>query len=235
MTAYKDLLFGIRDFVNNNVDDVSEWRGTQDASGAQAWFEANYEAAMRGEETSAGGSTAQAAPVKAATASSAPVGGLAAAYNKEVAALLAPLGDLTKALGSEPLTKCVDNFCLIVNWVPKVLAMQQTFKKPTDLQPLFEKYKALVAEVDEIARKDRKVPVQHAGLVNDALALFACHAWEANGGSVDYMKELHDALPFRGNKILKMDKPADTNWVNAFMAVCTAMRDFYVEKWFEIH
>lgn len=234
MTAYKDLLFGIRDFVNNNVDYVSEWRGTQDASGAQAWFEANFEAAMRGEETSAGGSP-QAAPAKAASASSAPAGGLAAAYNKEVVALLAPLGDLTKALGSEPLTKCVDNFCLIVNWIPKVLAMQQNFKKPADIKPLFEKYKALVAEVDDIARKDRKVPVQHAGLVNDALAMFACHAWEANGGSVEYMKELHEALPFRGNKILKMDKEADTNWVNAFMAVCKAMKDFYEEKWLEMH
>lgn len=50
--AYKALLKGISDFVNNNIDTVSSWQGTQD--GAKEWFEANFEAAMRGEETNGG-------------------------------------------------------------------------------------------------------------------------------------------------------------------------------------
>lgn len=148
--------------------------------------------------------------------------------------LLAPLKEATAKLNVEQVTKCINMFGDVVNWIPKIFDLQLRFKKPADMSPLYAQFKVLLADVDNIARKDIKAPPQHTGIVNDAFQMFLFHSMEAEG-SVDYMKELLDQLPFRGNKILKMDKENDTNWVNAFMAVCKAHNAFYKAHWEEAH
>lgn len=51
----------------------------------------------------------------------------------------------------------------------------------------------------------------------------------------EFLKEMHDALPFLGNKIRKLEKESDTKWVEALLAFCKAHFEFVNKNWSAIH
>jgi len=96
--------------------------------------------------------------------------------------------------------------------------------------PLLKLRNANTEEIERVAKKDMKSPPQHMKLVSDAMALFGFQLLQNDDDSKEYFKESHLALPFVGNKILKLEKAADTTWVEKFMALNKAHYDFVVKN-----
>ena len=44
----------------------------------------------------------------------------------------------------------------------------------------------------------------------------------------EFLKEIFGGIPFYGNKVLKLDKPVDTAWYNAYIAVAEAHYKFVI-------
>jgi hypothetical protein len=65
-----------------------------------------------------------------------------------------------------------------------------------------------------VKQKDLKAPPNHIGMVLDSFNLFGAGQMSLDEATAkDYLKEIYESLPFLGNKILKMEKANDTNWV----------------------
>lgn len=57
--------------------------------------------------------------------------------------------------------------------------------------------------------------------------------WYGAGGPgemMDFLKENHSNIFFYGNKILKAKKEVDDNWVNAYTALATTLKDFVLPR-----
>lgn len=86
-----------------------------------------------------------------------------------------------------------------------------------------------------VKQKDFKAPVNHIGIVLDSLNLFAVGLLPADETGKEFVTEIHDTLPFLGNKILKMEKEGDSKWVSAFMEVCKAHHIFILKNFNAVH
>lgn len=73
------------------------------------------------------------------------------------------------------------------------------------------------------------------GVLLDSFTLFGAGLLPADETGKEFLKEMHDALPFLGNKILKMEKASDTKWVHALLVVCKAHFDFISKNYSAIH
>lgn len=71
-----------------------------------------------------------------------------------------------------------------------------------------------------------KAPPNHLGIVIDSMNLFGVALLPQDDSAKEFLKEMHDSLPFLGNKILKLEKEADSKWVTQFLSVCKAHHDF---------
>ena len=56
----------------------------------------------------------------------------------------------------------------------------------------------------------------------DGISLFNWLSFNGGDELKDYMKDMYEAVFFYGNKVLKLDKPLDTAWFNAYKDVCEA-------------
>lgn len=89
--------------------------------------------------------------------------------------------------------------------------------------------------VSLVKQKDFKAPVNHMGVILDSFSLFGAGLLPADETGKEFLKEMHDALPFLGNKILNMKKEGDTKWVESLMAVCKAHFQFINKNFSAIH
>lgn len=109
------------------------------------------------------------------------------------------------------------------------------FKKPANILVLTKLKEELFNACSLVKQKDFKAPPNHIGLVVDSMSLFGAVMLPQDDTAKDYLKEIHESLPFLSNKILKLDKEADTKWVEAFMAVCKAHFAFVHKRYDAIH
>jgi len=94
-----------------------------------------------------------------------------------------------------------------------------------------EIYKA----IEHVKMKDRKSPINHMGIVLDSIGLFGSSTMAPDSSGSDYIGEIYETLPFLGNKILKDNKEADNKWVEAFLDITKAHKNFLKAKWVQVH
>lgn len=68
-----------------------------------------------------------------------------------------------------------------------------------------------------VKQKDMKAPSNHMGIVVDSMNLFGAGLLPQDDSAKEFLKEMHDSLPFLGNKILKLEKEADSKWVTLLL------------------
>jgi hypothetical protein len=76
------------------------------------------------------------------------------------------------------------------------------FKKPEDITFLGKLGTEVWAQTDEVKRKDFKAPPNHIQTIVDGINLFCWMGLNAGDELKDFMKEMYDAVPFYGNKVL---------------------------------
>lgn len=106
------------------------------------------------------------------------------------------------------------------------------FKKPAlvDYQYLRALSTTTFQQIDEVKRKDFKAPPNHLQTLIDGIALMSWQFYEAGDQVRDVMKEYYDGVFFYGNKVLKLDKPLDTAWFEAYKNLFSAHLNFVVDR-----
>lgn len=224
--SFKDLNQAIKAFILSNMREIINWKGKESADSAGAYFDSIHEACMRGELPAGGAGGAQAssatpAPPQA-VAKPPSSSGLAAVYMDQVLSKMKPFLDATEALKIAQVSTGVAQIKELFEENYLILQLQAQHKKPADLMPLIAKRNAHAEACGKVKQKDMKAPQHHMALICDAMNIFGSSMLGNDEDSKEFYKETHNALPFPGNKILKMDKELDTKWVNAFLDICKA-------------
>jgi hypothetical protein len=123
-------------------------------------------------------------------------------------------------------------FIALINEQVSIFTLIGKFKKPAlvDYQFLRALSTATFQQIDEVKRKDFKAPPNHLQTLIDGIALMSWQFYEAGDQVRDVMKEYYDGVFFFGNKVLKLDKPLDTAWFEAYKNILSAHFSFVVER-----
>jgi hypothetical protein len=133
------------------------------------------------------------------------------------------------------VTKAVDQFVGLVEEQCLIYELQAKFAKPTNMLLLTKKKQEFFDALSLVKQKDFKAPVNHMGIILDSFSLFGAGLLPADDTGKEFLKEMHDSLPFLGNKIIKMDKANDTKWVESLLAVCKAHFQFVNKNYDAVH
>jgi hypothetical protein len=231
--SFRDLNQSMMSFVLQHMPQLVAWPGKEDANGAEAFFHSVLEKAMKGEAPSAGGApaqaTPQAAPAKAAPAQAASVASgnaLADRYKAQVMSKMAAVKSAADGLKIAQVSAATDKFLELVSQEQIIFDMQSKFRKPLKFGPLVDKRNKYAEEIGLVKKKDLKAPPHHLQLVLDAFNIFGAMCLQCDDDGKEYYKETHAAIPFPANKILKLDQPNDSIWVNAVLDLCKAHFEF---------
>ena len=122
-------------------------------------------------------------------------------------------------------------FIALINEQVSVLTLMSQFKKPTSILVFLSALStATFQQIDEVKRKDFKAPPNHLQTLIDGIPLMSWYNYEAGDVVRDAMKEFYDAVFFYGNKVLKLDKPLDTAWFEAYKNLFSAHYNFVVSR-----
>ena len=149
--------------------------------------------------------------------------------------LLEALKANTAALNVAQVSKALESFVSLVEEQCLIYELQTKFKKPSNMLILTKKKQEFCDAVSLVKSKDFKAPVNHIGIILDSFSLFGAGLLPADDTGKDFLKEMHEVLPFLGNKILNLNKEADTKWVQSFLAVCKAHFDFVHKNYAATH
>ena len=133
------------------------------------------------------------------------------------------------------MSKAVDQFVGLVEEQCLIYELQTKFAKPTNMLLLTKKKQEFFDALSLVKQKDFKAPVNHMGIILDSFSLFGAGLLPADDTGKEFLKEMHDSLPFLGNKIIKMDKANDTKWVESLLAVCKAHFQFVNKNYDAVH
>ena len=128
------------------------------------------------------------------------------------------------------MTTATNQFIALVNEQVTLLGMMAKFKQPADFQFIRENCTETWKAIDHVKAKDFKAPPHHLQTVLDGIALFGWPFLAYGDELKDMMTEFKDCIFFFGNKVLKLDKPADSAWFEAYKALFEAHFKFVVDR-----
>jgi len=151
-------------------------------------------------------------------------------YHKEVNDKVKAVKEAAAALNIPQVTTVTDQFTEVVYIQVATLLTLAKFKKPADFMFLLNPGKAAHEAGDLVHRKDFKAPPNHLKAVVDGYQLFQWPFYPSQDELRDNVKEFFGQIPFYGNKVIKLEKEADTKWYTAYLDLAQSVHDFLVER-----
>ena len=91
-------------------------------------------------------------------------------------------------------------------------------------------FSEIQADLQHVKDKDLKSPPNHIQTVLDGIMCMLWYKAPSPAELMDFLKENHGMIFFYGNKILKMKKVEDDNWVNAYTDLAGTFKDFVTTR-----
>ena len=218
--AHMALCAAIKEFILENCTKINTWYGSEDGSGAAAYFASATTADKCNDFSSLEGSAGGAAPSAPAKSAGAPTS--SAAVASEYTAATKPHLDSLKAaavaIENGSVTQATDFYCEAASINAALLNTMASFRKPTDVAfaTTGSKIVTMMNTVDEAGKKDRKSPMDVMKVCNDGFQLFFWNTTPGNDLLNDYLTEIESQVLFYGNRIRKKGKDSEKAWFEAY-------------------
>ena len=228
------LCAAIKEFVLENCTKVNKWYGSEDGSGAEAYFTgATTPDKLNDFSSLEGGASTSSAPTQSATpkpagASGALAGELLAATKPHLEALKAAAAVIANAT----LTQATDFYCEAMELQGALLSTMASFRKPADIAFLTSGSKVvqMMNTAEEAGKKDRKSPMDLMKVVVDGFQLFFWNTTKGNDLLSDYLTEAESQVLFYGNRTRKKGTDAEKAWFEAFFTWMSTFIAFVRER-----
>jgi hypothetical protein len=133
------LCTAIKEFILENCTKVNQWYGSEDGSGAEAYFAGATTADKLNDFSSLEGSTiTSSAPAQTGGAPATSQGGsggddIAAEFTAATASLMTELKNCATTIGNESVIKVTNNYGEVMQNQAALLKTMGSFKKPADI------------------------------------------------------------------------------------------------------
>jgi len=132
-------------------------------------------------------------------------GALADKYAAQVMPKMKDVKAAADALKIAQVSTASDKLLELVTEQQVIFDLQTRFRRPLKMGPLVEKRNKFCEEIGLVKKKDLKAPPHHLQTVMDAMNIFGAGLLNNDEDGKEYYKEMHGAIPFPANKILKLD------------------------------